>query len=122
MSTAPSATAHDDDNGAVAPDRSFRLVRYLSEQPDWESYNDDQELFIQEFPKIELHVHLDGSFDPDFLWQFMKENSDSVYCLPVQTSLPWDPSRKLPVRELVQNCETARDYHKLCTCRGFRSL
>jgi adenosine deaminase len=104
---------------------SLPLVRYLSDlsdQPDWEGYDDDQELFVQELPKVELHVHLDGSFDPDFLWKYMKEHPDSVYCLPVQTNLPWDSSRKLPVRELVQNCESSKAYHKLCTCRGYRSL
>jgi hypothetical protein len=30
---------------------------------------------------------------------------DGVYCLPVETRLPWDPSRKFNVRELDQNCE-----------------
>jgi adenosine deaminase len=104
---------------------AFRLVRYLSDNsdnPDWKGYDDDQELFVQQLPKVELHVHLDGSFDPDFLWEYMKEHPESVYCLPVQTNLPWDPSRKLRVRELVQNCELPKDYHKLCTCRGYRSL
>jgi adenosine deaminase len=106
----------------TTPDTSLRLVRYLSDQPNWEDYDDDQELFIQEFPKIELHVHLDGSFDPDFLWKYMKDNPDSVYCLPLQTNLPWDPANKLAVRDLVQSCKTSKDYHKLCTCRGYRSL
>jgi adenosine deaminase len=109
------------ENGAKS-DTSMRLVRYLSDQPDWESYDDDQELFVQQLPKVELHVHLDGSFDPDFLWKYMKERPDSVYCLPVETNLPWDPSRKFNVRELVQNCESPKDYHNLCTCRGYRSL
>ena len=52
------------------------LLRYLSDVPDWESYGEDDELFIQGFPKVELHVHLDGSFDPDFLWDYLQTNSD----------------------------------------------
>src|SRR3569623_454394 len=57
--------------------KSVRLVRYLSDQGhEWHSYTNDQELFVQEFPKIELHVHLDGAVDPDFLWSYMKRNPD----------------------------------------------
>jgi Adenosine deaminase len=104
---------------------SFRLVRYLSDLPHWQSYNDSQEHFIQQMPKIELHVHLDGSFDPDFLWQYMQDNNPSsiLECLPCQAVLPWDEENKtLPVRQLVQDCLSSQDYHKLCTCRGHRSL
>jgi hypothetical protein len=84
--------------------KSFRLVRYLSDLPDWSEYNDDQELFVQEFPKIELHVHLDGSFDPLFLWKYMQNNPESLYCLPVESIPPWDPSRIMGVRKLVEDC------------------
>jgi hypothetical protein len=63
------------ENGAKS-ETSMRLVRYLSDQPDWESYNDDKKFFVQQLPKIQLHVHLDGSFDPDFLWKYMKECPD----------------------------------------------
>lgn len=100
----------------------MRLVRYLSDQHDWHSYNNDQELFVREFPKIELHVHLDGSFDPDFLWRYMKDNPESLCCLPVTTDLPWDPGNTLAVRSMVEQCQTSADFHALCTCRGNRSL
>ena len=98
------------------------LVRYLSDVPDWECYGEDDELFIQGFPKVELHVHLDGSFDPDFLWDYLQTNSDLFYCLPVETDLPWEPGTVLKVRELVQKCKSSKDFHGLCTCRGYRSL
>ena len=108
------------------PSKSLDLVRYLSDDSNhsraWESYHDEDELFVQGFPKIELHVHLDGTFDPDFLFRYMQEHPDSIYCLPVASDLPWEPGRKLPVRAMVQECETSRDYHQLCTCRGYRSL
>jgi len=117
MTDAPDSTMEE------KKEKSLRLVRYLSDHSDWESYDDTQELFVQGLPKIELHVHLDGSFDPDFLWKYMKENPDTLYCLPVQTHLPWDASKTLKVRELVQNCgESKKEFHKLCTCRGYRSL
>ena len=42
--------------------KSLDLVRYLSDDSShnnaWESYTDDEELFVQKFPKIELHVHV----------------------------------------------------------------
>jgi adenosine deaminase len=105
--------------------KSVRLVRYLSDQGSnaWKSYTDDDELFVQEFPKVELHVHLDGSVDPDFLWRYMKDHPHEVAtCLPVSVDLPWEPGQSLAVRSLVQGCETASDFHKLCTCRGYQSL
>jgi hypothetical protein len=92
------------------------LVRYLRSVSDpnnayWRSYSDDEELFVREFPKIELHVHLDGSFDPDFLWRYMEQHPEILSCLPVETKVPWDPSTKLEVRSMVQKCETPQDYH-----------
>ena len=108
--------------------KSFNLVRYLSDNHNWDSYDDDQERFIQELPKIELHVHLDGSFDPDFLWRYMQtmrhhhdDSASFLQCLPCESYLPWDGST-LPVRKLVENCKSSRDFHKLCTCRGHQSL
>jgi adenosine deaminase len=105
--------------------KSVRLVRYLSDQGSgaWKSYTDDDELFVQEFPKVELHVHLDGSVDPDFLWRYMQDHSDEVAsCLPVSVDLPWEPGQALAVKSLVQGCATASDFHRLCTCRGYQSL
>ncbi|GKY95171.1 hypothetical protein MPSEU_000480600 [Mayamaea pseudoterrestris] len=99
-----------------------RLIRYLSERPGWQSYNESDEEFIRECPKVELHVHLDGSFDPDFLWKYLNENPDKLYCLPVKADLPWEPGQSLEVRKLVEDCSTQRKFHNLCTCRGNRSL
>jgi adenosine deaminase len=103
--------------------QSSRLVRYLSEHSDWSEYCDDDEFFIQDSPKVELHVHLDGTFDPHFLWKYMKEHPHTLYCLPVGTSPPWlDPPRELKIRSMVENCKTHKEFHELCTCRGYRSL
>ena len=104
----------------------LHLLRYLSGvsgvSDDWDGYGEEDEAFIQLIPKVELHVHLDGSFDPDFLWDYLQNNSNLFYCLPVQTDLPWEPGKILKVRELVENCKSSRDFHNLCTCRGYRSL
>lgn len=104
--------------------KSLRLVRYLSgeHKGPWEAYDDDDEIFIQTLPKVELHVHLDGSFDPDFLFNYMKTNPKSIYQLPVESDLPWEPGTKLPIRSMVKKCKSSQQYHKLCTCRGYRSL
>lgn len=99
-----------------------RLVRYLSDRPGWRSYNENDEEFIRECPKVELHVHLDGSFDPDFLWKYLNDNPDKLYCLPTKVDLPWEPDQNLEIRKLVESCDTQRQFHNLCTCRGYRSL
>jgi adenosine deaminase len=52
----------------------------------------------------------------------MKEHPESVYCLPVRTIPPWEPDKELKIRSMVQNCQTSREFHDLCTCRGYRSL
>jgi len=126
--------ARDQDVRSSVHNKSIRLVRYLSENHGgWHSYTNTQELFVQEFPKIELHVHLDGAFDPDVLWKYMQQHPESIYCLPVCTDLPWEqqPSKddngeirpkQLAVRSMVEKCSTSRDFHALCTCRGHRSL
>ena len=89
-----------------------------------ERYSLDLEVFVQQFPKVELHVHLDGTFDPDVMWNYIQQHKPaSLECLPTNTLLPWeeDESRKhLPVRNLVSNCRSRQDYHDLCTCRGGR--
>jgi adenosine deaminase len=52
----------------------------------------------------------------------MKLHPDAIYCLPVRTNPPWDPKNELRIRDMVQRCKTSRDFHTLCTCRGYRSL
>jgi hypothetical protein len=38
------------------PSKSSRLIRHLSTNSKWSDYSEDDETFIQDFPKIELHV------------------------------------------------------------------
>jgi Adenosine deaminase len=52
----------------------------------------------------------------------MRQNPESIYCLPVKINPPWDSKRNLYIRQNVANCETSKDFHNLCTCRGYRSL
>ena len=63
---------------------------------------DEEELeeFVQSVPKIELHVHLDGAFDPYYLWKYLTKHPELIQCFPVDKELPWaktgDPP--LPLR------------------------
>jgi hypothetical protein len=82
-----------------------KIVQYLHQHSGkkWNHYSQDQECFVRECPKVELHVHLDGSLDPDFLWHCLqayeeREEKSWIACLPVSTTLPWDAQRPLPVR------------------------
>lgn len=89
------------------------------------NYGEDIEKFIQNMPKVELHVHFDGSFDPAILFRHLQTKSadSSKYeCLPENSILPWDQSL-WPVRQLVKDCNNdGIRFHSLCTCRGKRSL
>ena len=61
---------------------------------------EDMEKFVQSVPKIELHVHLDGSFDPYRLWEYLSKDPTLIQCFPVTKELPWaKPGQKpLPLR------------------------
>lgn len=61
---------------------------------------EDLERFVQSVPKIELHVHLDGSFDPYRLWEYLSKHPELLHCFPVEKELPWaKPGEKpLPLR------------------------
>ena len=88
-------------------------------------YTDEDEKFVQAIPKIELHVHLDGSFDPIQLWDHLQSNPELIMCLPVSKHLPWNDKDEPPLRlrDMIQDCQTSNDYRKLCTCRRrYRSL
>ena len=50
---------------------------------------EELEEFVQAVPKIELHVHLDGSFDPYQLWKYLSKHPELIYCFPVEKELPW---------------------------------
>jgi hypothetical protein len=43
-------------SSALEAKSSSRLVRHLSTNSKWSEYSDDEESFIQDFPKVELHV------------------------------------------------------------------
>jgi adenosine deaminase len=94
------------------------------------------ESFVQSIPKIELHVHLDGCFDPEELWQHLQRNPDLLHCFPVEKYLPWEdaktkttatkadndncpfaPPNPVRLREMVSTCRSSLDYRRLCTCR-----
>jgi hypothetical protein len=62
--------------------------------------DDDFEQFVQSVPKIELHVHLDGSFDPYRLWEYLSKHPQLIHCFPVEKEMPWaKPGEKpLPLR------------------------
>ena len=72
--------------------------------------------------KVELHVHLDGSFDNELLHSYITSYKDQVYDrLPKEAHLPWDDST-IPIRSAIEKCQNAQDLHALFTCRGKRSL
>ena len=84
------------------------------------NYNEDIERYIQEIPKIELHVHLDGAFSTEVLFRHLREKN-AYDSLPIICVLPWDQS-PWPVRQLVEDCQNFNQFHSLCTCRGKQSL
>lgn len=84
------------------------------------TYNLSMEQFLRRLPKVELHVHLDGSFDPSILLSHLKQTGQ-YDCLPTEAYCPWDQST-LAVRSSVLACKTEHEFRSLCTCRGKRSL
>lgn len=63
----------------------------------WHHYNADMEDFLRNLPKIELHVHLDGTFNPSLLYSLFQSTQKGYDCLPEKTFCPWDQTY-LPVR------------------------
>ena len=49
------------------------------------------------YEKVELHVHLDGAFDPALLLSYLKSSESSYASLPLEAFCPWDQST-IPVR------------------------
>lgn len=79
----------------------------------------DLEKFVRGVPKIELHCHLDGSFEPQILWDHLQNHPELFQCFPVEKSLPWAKSedKPLPLRLMVESCKSSLEYRHLCTCR-----
>lgn len=75
---------------------------------------------MYKYQKVELHVHLDGSFEPSLLLSHLKQ-SGQYDCLPAEAYCPWDDTT-LAVRSSVLACKTEHEFRSLCTCRGKRSL
>lgn len=78
------------------------------------------EAFVRSVPKIELHVHLDGCFDPEELWEHLQKNPELLRCFPVEQSLAWETNPDAPpveLRGMVSTCQSSLDYRRLCTCR-----
>lgn len=96
---------------------SKRIVDALSRRG---KYDYEMEEFIRDMPKVELHVHLDGAFDPKLLYEHLQQ-TDDYSRLPLVSILPWDQT-EWPVRQLVQDCSGMYEFHALCTCRGKQSL
>lgn len=73
--------------------------------------------FLREMPKVELHVHLDGSFDEERLFHWARLRSD---VLPASVKCFWDGT-EIRVKEAVDRASRS-DFHKLVTSKGSRSL
>eukprot|EP00550_Attheya_septentrionalis_P001311 CAMPEP_0198286772 /NCGR_PEP_ID=MMETSP1449-20131203/5754_1 /TAXON_ID=420275 /ORGANISM="Attheya septentrionalis, Strain CCMP2084" /LENGTH=467 /DNA_ID=CAMNT_0043984569 /DNA_START=166 /DNA_END=1569 /DNA_ORIENTATION=- len=98
-----------------------RLVEQLASTKQKWQYDVEMERYLRQLPKVELHVHLDGSFDPLLLQEHLKTTQD-FSCLPVEATSPWDKSTVL-VREMVkESTHDDKRFHSLCTCRGKGSL
>jgi hypothetical protein len=134
---------HSNNHTNIRPnDTHKRIVKYLSSRSSssndslsssssssaWDHYSEDDEQFIRQIPKIELHVHLDGAFDPDYLWNYMEQQQQyesrqaMLQRFPNKFIPPWDPTKTLYIQNDIRQCQNSHDYHTLCTCRGQRSL
>lgn len=103
----------------VFADRGCRV-----KNKDGYMYDEELEEFLYSLPKVELHVHLDGSFEHDILYQHLLWKG--LRCLPTHSTLPWDASL-FPVRWLVEQTlldveQPQQKFQSLCICRGKRSL
>ena len=96
--TTPSSCISNDDNNNNNNDNIPRFVQNLKLKKGWEKYDEDLERFVRECPKVELHVHLDGSFDSDFLWNAIQKKPELINRFPASVNPPWEPSKILNLR------------------------
>ncbi|CAK9085835.1 Adenosine deaminase (Adenosine aminohydrolase) [Durusdinium trenchii] len=67
---------------------------------------------LKKAPKVELHVHLDGSFDSRVLFRAALQHLEE---LPEKVRTPWD-GKLLDVRQAIQDCgEDLEKFHRLVT-------
>ncbi|CAJ1349441.1 unnamed protein product [Effrenium voratum] len=78
----------------------------------------DDKTWAHLLPKVELHVHLDGAFDPALLFELAKKRLGE---LPENTESAVT-GKAIAVRDKVASCEKLEDFEKLITCKGQRSL
>ena len=91
-----------------------------NEIPSFDKDETLTETFLRAVPKVEIHVHLDGCFDPNELWKHLQSHPELVQCIPVEKKLPWDTnpeSRPFKFREKITSCKTSLDFTGLCICR-----
>ena len=89
--------------GAVAVGMLWHRSYSTSEDLGNEGFDADHqesEDFVRSVPKVEVHVHLAGAFDPETLWKHMQDNPDVLTRFPIEKKLPWtDPAEApLPLR------------------------
>lgn len=67
---------------------------------------------VKRAPKVELHVHLDGSFDSEVLFRAAQKHLEE---LPEKVRTPWD-GKLLDVQQAIRNCNgDVAKFHSLVT-------
>ena len=69
----------------------------------------DIKSFVARAPKIETHIHLDGAWDIDYLYEQTKKHQDN---LPEEVVVPIT-EQVIKLREVVRNLKSVDDLKKL---------
>jgi adenosine deaminase len=121
ISNLNSAKAGNQEEITENNDESYISTNNIRLNHKWRYDLDTDETFLRDLPKVELHVHLDGSFDPELLHSYLASSKKVYDRLPDNAHCPWDDST-IPIRSAIEQCKSKEDLHSLCTCRGKRSL